>query len=68
MSFQIFLLEGKSTNLTRHNLLTDNTLKKIAEDVLVSNSVTMSNQNEKLAGCFHNLVRQCMMTDCNFQQ
>ena len=66
MSFQIFLLVGNSTNLTRHNLLTDNTLKKIAEDVLVGNLVTMSNQNDKLAGCFHNLVRQYMTTDCNF--
>jgi len=33
--FQIFLLVGQLTNWTRHNLLTDKTLKKITQDVLV---------------------------------
>ena len=38
-SFQIFLLVRHLTNWTGHNLLTDNTLKKITQDVLVRCSV-----------------------------
>ena len=38
--------------LTRHNLLTDNTLKKITQDVLVRCSVIASDNNVKLAGQF----------------
>ena len=67
MSFQIFILVGHLTNWTGHHLLTDNTLKKITEDVLVRCSVIVSDHNVKLAGHFQNLVGQCPMTDCYFQ-
>ena len=67
MSFQIFLLVGHLTNWTGHNLLTDNTLKKRIQDVLVTCSVIVSDHNVKLAGHFQNLVGQCPMTDCYFQ-
>ena len=67
MSFQIFLLVGRLTNWTGHNLLTDNTLKKRTQDVLVTCSVIVSDHNVKLAGHFQNLVGQCPMTDCYFQ-
>ena len=67
MSFQIFLLVGHLTNWTGHNLLTDNTLKKRTQDVLVRCSVIVSDHNVKLAGHFQNLVGQCAMTDCYFQ-
>ena len=67
MSFQIFLLVGHLTNWTGHNLLTDNTLKKRTQDVLVTCSVIVSVHNVKLAGHFQNLVGQCPMTDCYFQ-
>ena len=52
MSFQIFLLVGHLTNWTGHNLLTDNTLKKRIQDVLVTCSVIVSDHNVKLAGHF----------------
>ena len=68
MSFQIFLLVGHLTNWTGHNLLTDNTLKKRTQDVLVRCSVIVSDHNVKLAGHFQNLVGQCPMTDCYFQR
>ena len=67
MSFQIFFLVGHLTNCTGHNLLTDKTLKKITQDVLVRCSVIVSNHNVKLARHFQNLVGQCPMTDCYFQ-
>ena len=67
MSFQIFILVGHLTNWTGHHLLTDNTLKKITQDVLVRCSVIVSDHNVKLAGHFQNLVGQCPMTDCYFQ-
>ena len=67
MSFQIFLLVRHFTNWTRHNLLTDNTLKKITQDVLVRCSVIVSDHNAKLAGHFQNLVGQCRVTNCYFQ-
>ena len=67
MSFQIFILAGHLTNWTGHHLLTDNTLKKISQDVLVRCSVIMSDHNVKLVGHFQNLVGQCPMTDCYFQ-
>ena len=67
MSFQIFLLVGHLTNWTGHNLLTDNTLKKRTQDVVVTCSVIVSDHNVKLAGHFQNLVGQCLMTDCYFQ-
>ena len=68
MSFQIFLMVGHLINWTGHNLLTDNTLKKRTQDVLVTCSVIVSDHNVKLAGHFQNLVGQCPMTDCYFQQ
>ena len=67
MSFQIFILVGHLTNWTGHYLLTDITLKKITQDVLVRCSVIVSDHNVKLAGHFQNLVGQCPMTDCYFQ-
>ena len=67
MSFQIFLLVGHFTNWTGHNLLTDNTLKKITQEVLVRFSVIVSNHNAKMARHFQNLVEQCPVTDCYFQ-
>ena len=67
MSFQIFLLVGHLTNWTGHNLLTDNTLKKRTQDMLVKCSVIVSDHNVKLAGHFQNLVGQCPMCDCYFQ-
>ena len=67
MSFQIFILVRHLTNWTGHNLLTDNTLKKITQDVLVRCLVIVSDHNVKLAGHFQNLVGQCPMTDCYFQ-
>ena len=65
MSFQIFLLVGHFTNWTGHNL-TDNTLKKITQDVLVRCSVIVSDFNAKLAGHFQNLVEQGPLTNCYF--
>ena len=52
------------------NLLTDNTLKKITQNVLVKWSVIAPNHNVKLAGDFQNLVGQCLSwsTDYYFQQ
>ena len=67
MSFQIFLLVGHLPNWTGYSLLTDNTLKKRTQDVMVRCSVIVSGRNVKLAGHFQNLVRQCLMTDCYFQ-
>ena len=67
MSFQIFLSVGHLTNWTGHNLLTDNTLKKRTQDVLVTCSVIVPDHNVKLAGLYQNLVGQCLMTDCYFQ-
>ena len=67
MSFQIFILVRHLTNWTGHHLLTDNTLKKITQDVLVRCSVIVSDHNVKLARHFQNLVGQCPMTDCYFQ-
>ena len=67
MSFQIFLLVGHLTNWTGHNLLTDNTLNKRTQDVLVRCSVIVSDHYVKLAGHFQNLVGQCPMSDCYFQ-
>ena len=67
MSFQIFLLVGHFTNWTGHNLLTDNTLKKRTQDMLVRCSVIVSDHNVTLAGHFQNLVGQCPMSDCYFQ-
>ena len=67
MSFQIYLLAGNFTNWTGHNFLTDNTLKKITQDVLVRCSVIVSDHNAKLAGHFQNLVGQSPVTDCYFQ-
>jgi len=56
MSFLILLLVGHFTNWTGHNLLTDNTLKKITQVVLGSVSVIVSDHYTKLAGHFQNLV------------
>ena len=56
MSFQIILLIRHFTNWIKHNLLTDNTLMKISQDVLVRCLVTVSNHNVKLATHFQNLV------------
>jgi len=47
--------------------LTDNTLKKITNDVLVRCSVMVSDHNVKLAGQFRNLLGQCPVTDYHFQ-
>ena len=52
MSFQIILLVVHFTNWTGHNLLTDNTLKKITQEVLVRYSVIVSDHIAKLAGHF----------------
>jgi len=65
MSFQIFLLVGHVTNCTGHNLLTDHTLKKITQDVLVRCSVIVSDHNVKLAGHFQNLVAKCYFQHCH---
>ena len=67
MSFQIFLFVGNFTNKTGHNLLTDNTLKKITQDVLARCSVIVSGHNVELVGHSRNLVAQCPVTDCYFQ-
>ena len=67
LSFQMFLLVGHLTNWTGQNSLTDNTLKKITQAVLVRCSVIVFVHNVKLAGHFQNLVRQCPMTECCFQ-
>ena len=48
MSFQIFLLVGHFANWTGLNLLTDNTLKKITQDVVVRSLVIVSDYNAKL--------------------
>lgn len=50
-----------------HNSLTDNTLKKMTQDVLVRCSVIMCDHYMKLAAHFQNLVRQCLMTEYYFQ-
>ena len=67
MCFQIFVLIGHFTNWTGHNLLTDNTLKKITQDVLVRCSVIVSDHDMKLARHFRNLVGQSLVTDFYFQ-
>ena len=67
MFFQIFFLVGHLTNWTRHNLLTDNTLKKITQDVMLNYLVIVSNHNMKFGGYFQNLLRQYLVTDCYFQ-
>ena len=68
MSCQIFLLVRHFTKWTRHNnMLTDNSLKKITQNVLVRCSVILSNLNVKLARHFQNLVGQCSVTYCYFQ-
>ena len=64
MSFQIFLMVGHLINWTGHNLLTDNTLKKRTQDVLVTCSVIVSDHNVKLAAHFQNLVGQCYFQHC----
>ena len=66
MSFQVFLLVRHFTKWTGHNLLTDNTLKKITQVVLVRCLVIVSDHNAKLAGHFQNLVEQWPVTDCYF--
>ena len=50
-----------------HNLLTNNTLRKITQDVLVRCLGIVSNLNAKLARHFQNLVGHCLVTDCCFQ-
>ena len=67
MCLQIFPLIGHFTNWTGYNLLTDNTLKKITQDVLVRCSLISSDHNVKLAVHFQNLVGQCLVTDFYFQ-
>ena len=67
MSFQIFHLVRHFKNWTAHDLSTDNTLKKITQDVLVRCSVSMCDHDAKLAGHFQNLDAQCQVTDCYFQ-
>lgn len=65
MSFQIFLLTDilqHFTNLTRHDLLTDN-IVRITQNVLVRCLVIVSDHNVRLTGHFQNLVVQCQMTD-----
>ena len=52
MSFQIFLSVRHFTNWTGHFLLSDNTMKKITQDVLVRCLVIVSDHNAKLAGHF----------------
>lgn len=47
--------------------MTENTFKKIAENVPVRCSVIVSDHNVELAGYLQNLVRQCPMTDYYFQ-
>ena len=47
-------------------LLTDNTLKKITQEVLVRCSVIVSDHNVKLTRNFQNLVGQCSMSNCFF--
>ena len=49
------------TNLTRHDLLTDN-IVKITQNVLVRCLVIVSNHNVRLTGHFQKLVVQCRMT------
>ena len=53
MSVQIFLLIGHFTDWTRNNLLTDKTVKKINQDVLVRCSIIVSDHNAKLADIFN---------------
>ena len=67
MSFQIFLLVKHFTSWTRHNLLMDKTLKKIPQAVLERGAVIVSNHNAKLARHLQNLVGQCPVTNCYFQ-
>lgn len=50
------------------NLLTDNTLKKISQNVLVRCLVFVSDCKVKLAGHLQNLVRQCPVANCYFQR
>ena len=69
MSFQICLLVAHFTNWTGHNLLTDNTLRKITQDVLVRCQVIIvSDRNVKLADHSRNLFGKCPVADCYFQQ
>lgn len=65
ISYQISF--GRTFDKTGHNLLTENTLKKITENVPVRCSVIVFDHNVKLAGYLQNLVRQCPMTDYYFQ-
>ena len=53
MLFQIFLLVRHDfTNWTGHNLLSDNTTKKVTQDVPGRCQVIVSDQNATLAGHF----------------
>ena len=65
MSFQIMCWSDILQIL--HNSLTDNTLKKMTQDVLVRCSVIMCDHYMKLAAHFQNLVQQCPMTEYYFQ-
>lgn len=67
MSYKNFLSVQHFTNWARHNLLPDNILNKVTQGVLVRCSVIMSNHDVKLAIHFQNLVKQCLLTDCYFQ-
>ena len=56
------------TVLSHLNLVTDNTLKKVTQYVMVRCLVIVSrHDNVKLARHFQNLVRQCPITHCYFQ-
>ena len=55
------------TNRTGHNLLTDNTLKKITQDELARCSAFVSDRNAKLAGHVQNMVGQCPVTHSYFR-
>ena len=57
MSFQIFLLVGHLINWTGHNLLTDNTLNKRTQDVLVTCSAIVSDHNCEIRRTFSKFVR-----------
>ena len=67
MSFVILLLAGHITNWTGQNLSTDNTLKKITQDVMGRFSVIVADHYAKLAGHFKDLIGQSLVTDCYFQ-
>jgi len=67
ISLQIFLLVRHFTNWIGHDLLTDNTLKKITQDKLLRCLVIVWDHNVELVRHFKIWFGQCLVTNYYFQ-